>query len=91
MVIDAIREKQPAIASILQLKGGMSGQDPRLEETRHQHAIKRKETLAQKQVRREERMALFHQQTNLFARQQEVYKIMSAELPALCKYIHLLR
>ena len=73
------------------MRGGLRGADPLLAQARIEHAELRKERLRQKQLRREEKKALFNRQTNVLERLLGVYKVMSGELPSLCKYINLLR
>jgi len=86
-----MRENQPAIASILWSHGGLSGQNEQLAEAQRLHKEARNEFLMQKGLRREKKLALFNKRVELLGRLLEVYKIMSEQLPALSKYINLLR
>jgi len=89
--VDAVRENEPAIASILKARGGCSAQDPSLEKARAANQEARKEALMRKGWRQEHKLVLFHKQQAVLEKLMEVYKIMSENLPALCKYINLLR
>jgi len=89
--IDAIRENKPAIASILRSAGGLVGKDAKMVDAQRLHKQARARFLAQKQIRREGKIAVFQKQQEVLQRLMEVYKLMSENLPTLCKYINLLR
>lgn len=45
----------------------------------------------EKAKRREEKVVLFGRQTDALERLMEIHKLMSENLPLLCKYVNLLR
>ncbi len=87
---DALREKLPAIANILQARGGVKGSDPSLAEKVKAQQAKKLQLVARKRGRREEAIHLFERWSLAQDRLSEVYRAMSEYLPPLCKYTNLL-
>lgn len=88
---DAVREGRGVIRDMLKEYGGVSGEDPSMAEAQAVLARKKQKAKEDKTLRRQETLRLHETWVIVLAQLTDIYKGISEHLPALCKYLNLLR